>query len=347
MMMMDVAMYYNNHDVRIEQQPIPQISDDELLVKVMASGICGSDVMEWYRIKKAPLVLGHEIAGTVEQVGKHVSKFKKDDRVFVTHHVPCNTCRFCLNDHHTLCHTLHSTKFYPGGFAEYLRVPSINVDRGTFLLPEQMSFDEATFIEPLACVVRGFRSAGFTPAQSVLILGSGMAGLLNIKLAKAYGASKIFATDISEYRLKIAKKMGADVVMNAKENIREIIKEHNDGRLADFVILCAGVPSAVKQALDAIAPGGTLLLFAPTTPKEVIPLDIFDLWNKQIKIVSTYAGAGKDILDAIDLISSNTVTVSDMITHRLPLHDAKKGFSLVADAQESIKVVLYPHQKKK
>lgn len=346
MTMMNVAMYYNNHDVRIEKQQIPSISDDELLVKVMASGICGSDVMEWYRAKKAPLVLGHEIAGIVENVGTHITNFKRGDRVFVTHHVPCNTCRFCLNGHHTLCHTLHSTKFYPGGFAEYLRVPSLNVNRGTFRLPETISFDEATFIEPLACVVRGFRTAGFTPAQSVLVLGSGIAGLLNIKLAKAFGAAKIFATDISPFRLQMAKNMGADVVMNAKENITEIIKRNNDDRLIDFVILCTGVSSAVTQAITAVEPGGTLLLFAPTIPKETIPIDIFDVWNKQIKIVSTYAGAGKDIIDAIELLTSNTVSVTDMITHRLPLTDANKGFLLVSNAQDSMKVILYPHENK-
>lgn len=346
MTMMNVAMYYNNHDVRIEKQPVPSISDDELLVNVMASGICGSDVMEWYRIKKAPLVLGHELAGIVEEAGANVTGFKTGDRVFVTHHVPCNTCRYCLNGQQTLCHTLHSTKFYPGGFAEYLRVPAINVDRGTMLLPDEMGFDEATFIEPLACVVRGFRTAGFKPAQSVLVLGSGMAGLLNIKLAKAYGASKVFATDISEYRIGMAKKMGADVAMNAKEDIVKIIKEQNDGRLADFVVLCAGASSAVKQALDCIEPGGTLLLFAPTMPKEKIPIDMFEVWNKQMKIVSTYAGAGKDIIDAMELIRSRQVNVEDMITHRLPLTDAEKGFSLVADAQDSIKVILYPHGQK-
>ncbi len=344
MTMMKVAMYYNNHDVRIETQQIPSIADDELLVKVMASGICGSDVMEWYRIKKAPLVLGHEIAGVIEQVGTHVTAFKKGDRVFVTHHVPCNTCRYCLNGHESLCHTLHTTKFYPGGFAAYLRVPSINVNRGTFLLPDTMSFDEATFIEPLACVVRGFRTAGFTPAQSVLVLGSGMAGLLHIKLAKALGAAKIFVTDVSEFRLQMAQDMGADVVMNATDNITDIIKHNNDGRLIDFVVLCAGVSSAVAQAITAVQPGGTLLLFAPTTPTETIPIDLYDVWNKQITILSTYAGARKDIIDAIELLTSHRVTVTDMITHRLPLTDAKKGFSLVSTAQDSMKVILYPHE---
>ncbi len=340
---MNVAMYYNNNDIRIEQQQIPSISDDELLVKIMASGICGSDVMEWYRIKKAPLVLGHEIAGTIEKTGKNVKTFNKGDRVFVTHHVPCNTCRYCLSGDHTNCHLLHSTKFYPGGFAEYLRVPAINVDRGTFLLPEKMSYDEATFIEPLACVVRGFHQASYEPAKTVLVLGSGIAGMLQIKLAKAFGATNIFATDLSQHRLKLAQNIGADHVFHATEDISSRIKEHNNGRLADFVILTAGVPSALKQAFSCVEPGGTVLLFAPTSPGEEIPIDFFSLWNKQINIVSTYAGAGRDIIEAIDLIASQTIVVTDLISHKLPLTEAKKGFSLVAEADESMKVILLPH----
>ena len=342
---MKVAMYYNNNDVRIEQQVIPEIKDDEILVKIMASGICGSDVMEWYRIKKAPLVLGHEIAGIVEKTGENIKDFKNGDRVFVTHHVPCNTCRYCLNDDHTICHTLHTTKFYPGGFAEYLRVPSINVDRGTFKIPDLMTYEDATFIEPLACVIRGFRKADYKPGKSVLVLGSGVSGLLNIKLAKAYDAKKIFATDINKNRLKKAKESGADYTINAKTDLPKFIRENNNGKLADFVVLCAGVSSAVQQAINSIEPGGTLLLFAPTKPDEVIPIKLFDIWNKQIRIISTYAGAGKDIIDAIDLINSKTVSVSDLISHRLNLTDAQIGFQLVAKAEDSIKTILFPHEK--
>lgn len=342
---MNVAMYYNNNDVRIQQQQIPSISEDELLVKVMASGVCGSDVMEWYRIKKAPLVLGHEIAGIIEKVGKNVERFKTGDRVFVTHHVPCNTCRYCVEGEHTLCDLLHSTKFYPGGFAEYLRVPAINVDRGTFLLPDTISFEQGTFIEPLACVTRGFHKARFTSGKTVLVLGSGIAGMLNIKLAKAYGATKIFATDLSSYRLSFAKHIGADEVFHAKEDIKTLVREHNDGRLADFVILTAGVPSAVKQAFDCVENGGTVLLFAPTSPGETIPIDFFTLWNKQIHITSTYAGAGRDIIEAIDLLSSKKIIVDDLITHKLPLTEAKKAFQLVAEADESMKVILLPQEK--
>ena len=341
---MKIAMYYNNNDVRMEKMPIPKINDNELLVKVQASGICGSDVMEWYRIKKAPCVLGHEIAGDIVEVGRNVKKYKVGDRVFVSHHVPCNTCRFCLNDQHTLCDTLHSTNFYPGGFAEYLKIPEINVDRGVFLLPEEMSYEEGAFIEPLACVVRGLRIAKMKPRQSVLIIGSGISGLLHIKLARAYKAGRIISTDIDDFRLETAKKLGADAVIHAKENVPEQVKKYNDGRLADLVVLCAGAPSAVKQAIESVGSGGTILFFAPTEPGVEIPFPLFELWNKQVKMVSTYAGSPKDIEMAIDLIKSKKVEVTDMITHKLPLSESAKGFKLVAEARRSIKVIIEPQK---
>ena len=341
---MKVAMYYNNNDVRIEEMQIPEINDEELLVKVQACGICGSDVMEWYRIKKAPRVLGHEMAGDIVKVGRKVKKFKVGDRIFVSHHVPCKTCSFCQNDQQTLCHTLRSTNFYPGGFAQYLKVPKINIESGVFILPKEISYEEGAFIEPLACVVRGMKIAKMKSGISVLVIGSGIAGLLNIKFARAMGGSKIFATDIDEYRLKTAKKMGADIVTNAKENIIEQVKKNNGGKLADLVILCTGAPSAARQALDSVAAGGTILFFAPTEPGVEIPFPLFDLWNKQVKMVSTYAGAPKDIQEAIELIKSKKVKVKDMITHRLPLEETLKGFKLAAQAKKSIKIIIEPNK---
>lgn len=339
---MKIAIYYNNNDVRIEEIYIPEINDNELLVKVKVCGICGSDVMEWYRIKKAPKVLGHEMSGDIAKVGKNIKKYKVGDRVFVSHHVPCNKCSFCKNDQHTLCKTLHSTNFYPGGFSEYLKVPEINVDRGVFVLPKNMSYEEGAFIEPLACVVRGMRIADLKKGRSVFVLGSGVAGLLNIKLAKAIGASKIFATDVDENRLNYAKNSGADFIINAKNNVIEFVKKNNDGNLADLVILCAGVPSAVRQGLEAVNPGGTILFFAPTEPGTDIPFPLFDLWNKQIKMVSTYAGAPKDIKGAIKLINSKKVIVTDLITHRFSLDKTGEGFKITAKAKDSIKVIIEP-----
>jgi L-iditol 2-dehydrogenase len=341
---MKVAMYYNNNDVRIEEMPIPEINDNELLVKVQACGICGSDVMEWYRLKKAPRVLGHEMSGDIVKVGNNVKKFKVGDRVFISHHVPCNTCSFCQNDQHTICKTLHSTNFDPGGFAEFLRVPEINVDSGVFILPKEISYRAGTFIEPLACVVRGMRIAKMKPGQNVLVIGSGVAGLLNIKLAKAIGSNKIFSTDINDFRLKKAKEIGADAVIHAKDNIPEQIKKYNNGNLADLVILCAGVPSAARQSLDSVAAGGTILFFAPTEPGVEIPFPLFDLWNKQVKMFSTYAGAPSDIKEAIYLIKTKKVKITDLITHKFPLSKAAKGFKLAAQAKNSIKIIIEPQK---
>ena len=341
---MRVAMYYNNNDVRIEEIPKPKIGPGEILVKVMASGICGSDVMEWYRIKKAPLVLGHEITGEIVEVGRGVDKYKPGDRVFVSHHVPCNTCRYCLRGHHTACETLHKTNFDPGGFSEYIRVPKINVDRGVFILPEEVSFEDGTFIEPLACVVRGQRLADIQPGNTVLVIGSGISGILHVQLARALGAGRVVAIDINEYRLKMAKKFGADFVINAEENVQGRLKEVNENRLADLVIVCTGAESAARQALQCVDKGGTILFFAVPKPGINIPIPINEFWRNEITLMTSYAASPLDISMAIELILAGSVNVHDMITHRLCLAETGKGFKLVADAKESIKVVIEPHK---
>ncbi|MCQ9205965.1 MAG: zinc-dependent dehydrogenase [Omnitrophica bacterium] len=340
---MKVAMYYNNHDVRVQEMPKPKIGPKEFLLKIIASGICGSDVMEWYRLKKAPLVLGHEVTGQIVEVGKEVKKFKKGDRVFVSHHVPCNTCRYCLNGEHTVCETLHTTNFYPGGFAEYIRIPEINVDRGTFLLPEEVSFLEGTFIEPLACVARGQRLAGLRSGQRVLILGSGISGLLHLLLAKARKAEKIITTDISDYRLKSAQTLGADAVIQAKEDVVAVLNRINKGDLFDLVIICTSAISAFKQALQCVDRGGTVLYFAPTEPGVNLSIPVNDFWRNGIKIMPSYGNSPQDAVVAIELIRSKAVRVSKLITHKLPLSEIASGFSLVANSQDSLKVIIEPH----
>jgi L-iditol 2-dehydrogenase len=341
---MRVAMYYSNRDVRLEEIPTPRIGPGELLVKVIASGICGSDVMEWYRIKKAPRVLGHEIAGEIVEVGKGVDRYKVGDRVFVSHHVPCNTCYYCLNGYHTVCDTLRSTNFDPGGFSEYIRVPKINVERGTFLLPEGVSFEDGVFIEPLACVLRGQRIARLRPGQSVLIIGSGISGVLHIALARASGARWIIASDINEYRLKSAKKFGADEVIEAKEVSPAKIREINNGRLADLVIVCAGTISAYIQALQSVDRGGSILCFAPLEPGLNFVFPFFEFWNDGITLLSTYGGSPFDITTAIELIKVHRLPIREMITHRLSLAETGLGFQLVTKAKDSIKIIIEPHR---
>ncbi len=341
---MRVAMYYNNSDVRLEEMPTPRIGPGELLVKVLASGICGSDVMEWYRIKKAPRVLGHEIGGEIVEVGEGVTRYHVGDRVFVSHHIPCNTCRYCLNGQHTVCETLHTTNYDPGGFAEYLRVPALNVDRGVFVLPDEVSLEESVSIEPLACVVRGQRVAALQPGQTVLVLGSGMSGLLHIALARALGAGRIVASDINEFRLNAARRFGADVAIHAQEDVSARLRQANDGRPADLVIVCTGAFSAFTQALAAVDRGGTVLFFAPTEPGVELPVPVNDFWRNGITLMPSYGGAPLDIAVAIELIRARRVPVGEMITHRLSLAETGLGFQLVAEAEESIKVVIEPHR---
>jgi L-iditol 2-dehydrogenase len=341
---MRVAMYYNNRDVRLEEMPTPQIGPGELLVKVIASGICGSDVMEWYRIKKAPLVLGHEIAGEIVEVGEDVERYKVGDRVFVSHHIPCNTCRYCLNGQHTVCETLHTTNYDPGGFAEYLRVPRLNVDRGVFLLPDEVSYEEGAFVEPLACVVRGQRVARLQPGQTVLVLGSGISGLLHIALARALGAGRIVATDVNEYRLQAAQRFGADVVIHAQEDAPAHLRQANEDRLADLVIVCTGAFSAFLQALQSVDRGGTVLFFAPTEPGVDLPVPVNDFWRNGITLMPSYGNSPLDAVVAIELIRARRVPVGEMITHRLSLAETGLGFQLVAEAGESIKVIIEPQR---
>jgi len=338
---MRAAVYYNNKDIRIEEIARPEIGSNEILVKVIASGICGSDVMEWYRVKKAPRVLGHEIAGEIAEVGENIRNYKVGDRVFVSHHVSCNECRYCRAGYHTVCDTLRSTNFEPGGFAEYIRVPEINVRFGTFFLPDAVSFDEGTFVEPLGCVIRGQRFAGVKKGDVVLVIGSGISGLLHIQLARVKGAKKVIATDINEYRLKAAKRFGAAIAINAKEDVVAIVKEANRGRLADVVIVCTAALPAFEQAFYSVDRGGTLLLFAPTAPEVRVPLPLFDVYFMGVKIVFSYAAVTEDIKEAITLLENKKIDVLNMITHRFGLKDTQKGFELVARADESIKVLIW------
>jgi L-iditol 2-dehydrogenase len=236
------------------------------------------------------------------------------------------------------------TSFDPGGFSEFIRVPAINVDRGVFLLPENVSFDEGTFIEPLGCVIRGQRLARFQSGSSVLIIGCGIAGLLHLQLAKAQGAGRIIATDINDYKLDAAKGFGADAIINANEEISSKLRDVNDGRLADLVIVCTGAQSAIEQSLGLVEQAGTILFFAPSDPGTTIEIPFNELWWGGITTTSSYAAAPYDLAFAIDFIRSGRINVKDMVTHRLPLAETGIGFQLVAESKESIKVIIEPQK---
>jgi L-iditol 2-dehydrogenase len=342
MITLRVAVYYSNDDVRIEEMPIPQIGMDELLLKVMACGICGSDVLEWYRRRKAPLVLGHEATGQVVQVGENVKHYQNGDRIFVSHHVPCGECHYCVNDHITACETLHTTNYDPGGFAEYLRVPSLNVQSGIYALPEDVSYDVGTFIEPLGCVIRGQRLADIRAEHTVVILGCGVSGLLHVQLARAIGVNRIIATDVNSYRIHSAEQFGAHVVLHANDINPDRIRELNQGQLADRIVVCTGSESASKQALQLVDRGGTILFFA--VPEHDLKMPLRTFWRNEISLKTSYGADPSDLQKALAYITHHRVNIREMITHRIPLIKAAKGFQLVANAKNSLKVIIKPHE---
>ncbi len=350
---MKIAKYYNNKDVREEEMAVPEIGEYELLVKVKASGVCGSDILEYYRFAKMKklgvnsLVLGHEIAGDVVKVGAKVKDYKVNDRVFVSHHVPCFNCHYCELGHQTACNLLHNTNYDPGGFAQYLRVPSINIEKkGVYILDKSVSYDEGVFVEPLGCVCRAQRLANVRKKQTVLVLGSGMSGILHIMLAKVRGAEKVIATDINNYRMAMAKKFGADVVLAANIDIVTELKKINENRLADVIIVCAGALSAAKQAIDCAGPGSTIIFFAVPKPGVNIEIPINDYWRNEVTIMTSYGAAPEDLDEAYALIKSKKMKVVELITHRFPLSKAREAFKVVCDAGESMKVILDPFSSK-
>ncbi|KQC08554.1 MAG: hypothetical protein APR62_04510 [Smithella sp. SDB] len=336
---MKVAYWYNNKDIRIEEIPTPIPKSKEMLVKVISCGICGSDIVEWYRLPRAPLVQGHEIGAQVVKTGKSIKKYKPGDRVFIVPKVSCMECHYCRNGHYPQCSEVKER--LPGGFAEYILVPEILIEKGTYLLPENVTYDQSTFIEPLACVIRAQRLAGVKKGQSMLVIGCGMSGLLNVKLALTKGC-RLIAADINQTKLEIAGHMGADITINASDNIVDHLIEKN-GKKADIVFICASADSALEQAWKCVDKGGVIVLFAVPGPDKKVVVPVNDFWMKEITILTSYYCGPPDIIEAMKLIEWRHIVVDDLITHRLPLTEIAKGFQLVTDGKQSVKVIIKPN----
>jgi L-iditol 2-dehydrogenase len=340
---MKVAVYYRNDDIRIEERPKPVISDTEILVKMKASGICGTDVMEWYRIQKAPRVLGHEMSGEIVEAGSKVVDFKKGDRVFVSHHVPCYQCHYCSQQKYSACESLHSGNYDPGGFAEYVRIPGENVRHGTFLLPDELTYEDAVMIEPLACAVAGQKHLGLQKGQTVLIIGSGVSGILHIQLAKLKGA-KIIALDIDPYRINKAADFGADRVIDARKYSVDMLKKMNDNKLSDVVIVCAAARQAVDHAISSVDRKGRILFFA--VPDADITIPSLRFWRDEITTAFSYGASPDDLRTAIGLINQGMINARGMITHTVQLTDIIRGFQIASKAKDSLKVVVVPDNER-
>jgi len=339
---MKVAIWYNNRDIRIQDLPLRRPGPREMLVKVISCGICGSDIVEWYRLPRAPLVQGHEIGAEVVETGEAVSRFRPGDRVFIAPKVPCGQCAYCRDGHFPQCSEIRER--LPGGFAEYILVPGILVEKGAHLLPESITYDQSTFIEPLACVLRSQRLAGLAEGRSVLVLGCGMSGLLQVRLAKA-NKCVVIATDPIERRLSLARSLGADQVIPATADVPQHLARYLQKK-ADVVMVCTSAPSAAEQAWACVDRGGAVVFFAVPGPEKQIVIPLNDFWTKEIRVLTSYYCGPPDIEEAMRLLASRKIEVDRLITHRLPLEEVARGFSLVMEGEEALKVIIKPHGRR-
>ncbi|MBI4460239.1 MAG: alcohol dehydrogenase catalytic domain-containing protein [Acidobacteria bacterium] len=337
---MKVGLYCGPDDLRVEERPVPDVGPKEILAAVQACGICGSDTMRWYRepaAKRAGGVnTGHEIAAQIVRVGEAIKQYRAGDRVVVTHHFPCMECTQCRDGNETACEAMHEKHIEPGGFAQYIRILERGVLRGLYRLPANMTFEQGSFIEPLGCVVRGVRKAALIEDHSVLVFGSGLAGLLHIKLARALGAKKISAVDANESRLKAALKAGADEALRTGEALP----------LAQRVFVCTGSPAAAETALECVDRGGNILFFAADGPDQKITFSLTKFWLLQPSITFSYGAAPRDMQEALELIGSGKVRVEDLVTHRFGIDQFPEAFRLAERPSDgSLKVIVAPHLK--
>lgn len=338
---MKVATYYALDDIRIEDKPKPKICPDEILVEMKACGICGSDLMEWYLRSRAPLVLGHEPAGVVIKAGRDVKNFQVGDRVFVHHHVACLKCHYCTRGDYTMCPQFGQTHIEPGGFAEYFRVPAPNLQIDTLKLPDNVSFEEATLIEPVGCCIQAQNKCNIQKGDIVTVIGAGPAGIIHVILAQLSGAAKTIVSDTVEYRIKAAKQFGADLTVNPqKEKFIEKVKDATEDRGADVVIVTAPNVKALEDSIQICRKGGTLCLFAPTQPEEQARLSPHRMFFSEIKIVPSYSTSHIETRLALQLISSGKIKAEELITHRFPLSQTAEAFKTAAKSKECLKVIV-------
>ncbi len=340
--MMRVARLYDYGDIRIDEEPIPAIGPEDALVKMAVCGICTSDTLPWYVRRKAPIVLGHEPAGTIVDVGSETSGFSTGDRVFVHHHAPCMRCRLCRRGHFSMCPTWKASALDPGGLAEFVRVPGLNLSTDTLKLPAALSLEDGAFVEPTACAVQALkRRARMKPGDRVLIIGMGIMGQILALVARHYGASPVIAADKVPYRLEKARELGADRSVDvSRETLAESVAAATGGGLADVVVVGPGTRSAMEAGFSAVGVGGTVLLFTPDEPGRTLPVDTYDLYSRDITLTTSYSCGPPDTLEALDIVGLGVVNAKKLVTHRFPLEETAAGFQTVAEAGESIKTLI-------
>jgi len=341
---MKAAVIREANDVRVESVPIPKIGRKEILVKMMACGVCGTDIEKMRGEFITPPVLGHEAAGEIFAVGADVADFKVGERVLVHHHVPCHICHYCRHGSHTMCEEFQRSNIDPCGFAEYFRVPEANVDRGAVLrLPNSVPFEEATLVEPTACCIRGIMKSGIQIADDVLVIGAGPIGLIQIQLLKLFGASRVFSTDVLGFRLQAAERFGADETINPRqEGMVESIKAMTEGRGVDVVIVATGATEAILQALRSVRKGGTVNLFGAPHRGTSLSYDVSEIFIREISIIPSYSATELETNIALKLLVSGRIDLRGLVTHRFRLDRVTDAVKYAAGGKDCLKVIVIP-----
>ena len=340
---MKTAIYYNNHDVRVEDRPIPEPGPGEILVQTKASGVCVADTMEWYLAPRAPLAFGHEAAGVVVKTGQNTPGLREGDRVTVHHHVACLVCEHCRRGNFTMCATFKKTHIYPGGFSEYFTASALHVERDTLVLPERVSFEVGTLVEPLACVVHAIRRANIRAGESVVLIGTGAIGLMFIQALKFWGIRKLVVYEVLEWRRQKACEFGAPTVLTPlKETEAEVerLQEILSASGADKVIVAAKDLRAMELGLRLANKGGTVLFFATPQPEESIPLYPSYIFFNELAITSSYSADHLDTRMALELLSNGAVDGAALISHRYPIEQLSDAILQTASRQGSLKCVI-------
>jgi L-iditol 2-dehydrogenase len=331
------SVYHGPGDLRIEELTLPPPGPGEVLVRMLACGICGSDLLDWYVSQRAPVVLGHEPVGEVVAVGEPAPAgcdVALGTRVVVHHHVPCLVCDRCRRGHHTLCATFKQTRIRPGGLAEQILVPAENARLDLLPVPAQLPAETATLVEPLACCVRAQRRAGVGPQTRLLVVGAGQMGLLHVQAARARGCSAVVVAEPLEGRRRAVARYGG---LPAEATAGAVVRAM--GARPDVAIVCTGKPDAFGLAMQALDEGGLVQLFAPSTPGTALTVDPNEVFFREITIQASYSAGPLDTREALRLLTEGAVTAEGVITHRFPLADTARALETARSGQ-AIKVVV-------
>ena len=329
--------------ISINEIENPTLSSGDILVQMHACGICGSDLEKVFGEYGQPSMrLGHEPAGIIIGVSSDVTEFKKGDRVFTHHHVPCYSCHLCKHGNETMCSKYYETNLSPCGLSEEYVVPKWNVDHGGVLkIPDSMSFEEAAMIEPLACCVRAWTKYSYQEGDSVAIFGVGPTGMMHVMLAKSKKFSKIFCFDVNDFRLGFAKKFNiTDSINSLDENRKQRILDHTEGKGVDVAIVATSSLKALEDAIDVVRKGGAVMMFGVPSKDAKIVLNMSKIYSKEITLVTSYAASDNDTKEALRLIESSQIDVKQLVTHTYPIQDSQKAFDHARSGDNAMKIII-------